>query len=467
MSPRTPGPALAAEIEGTLIRPGDADYEAARTAAVWNARRPRRFPEVIVRAAVEEDVVRAVGHARAQGLRVSTYSGGHNWSGSPLRDGSLLLGLSALRQCTVTPGSDAVPATALAGPGVTGQTLVAALTPQRLAFPVGHCPSVAIGGFLLSGGLGWNSRAWGASCASVQEIRAVTAEGRPVVCSETQHPDLFWAARGAGPGFCAVVTGFRLGLQPHPGSIMTTSLTFPLADVDRVTGWAEETARRLPPYVETAFVLAPAGPGTDPAPPGPRITVAATAFATTQEEARQALRPFADCPFGALAVARQPAAPTSFAALHEGAAAVWPPAHRYAADTLWSPDGYRTQLTRMADAMAHAPSDKSLVLAPVEPVSRAPALLRNMAFAPLGESYLVCYAIWDDPAHDEANARWLREAMAAVTPPGDARHYIAETDLEADAARARRSYAPAAWDRLQEVKALWDPDGLFPSYLAP
>jgi FAD/FMN-containing dehydrogenase len=248
---------------------------------------------------------------------------------------------------------------------------------------------------------------------------------------------------------------------------MTTSLTFPLTEVGRVTDWAARTARRLPPNVETAFALTPSGPPTPTAPSGPRITVGAVTFAATRAEALQALAPLADCPFTELALARQQPEPTSFAALHEGAAADWPPAYRYATDTLWSSESYETQLTRIADSVAHAPSGKSLVLAPVLPVSQDPALLRNMAFSPLGESYLVCYAIWDDPSADEANARWLRDAMASVDPQGNGGHYIAETDLEADAARARRSYAPADWDRLQELKAQWDPGNLFHSYLAP
>ncbi|MFJ6606952.1 FAD-binding oxidoreductase [Streptomyces lydicus] len=460
-------PTGTAAIDRPLLRRGDDGYEAARAGAVWNARTPPRHPRAIIRAASEDDVLQAVTYARTHGLRLSVRSGGHNWSGAPLRDDALLLDLFGLDECTVHPATGTAPATATVGPAVTGQDLVAALTPQHLAFPVGHCPTVAVGGFLLSGGLGWNSRAWGASCADVLEIRAVTAEGRTVDCSETRHPDLFWAARGAGPGFAAVVTRFRLALHPHPGAILATGRTFALADTARVTQWAEPLARRLPPYVETAFVLTAAGPATPSAPAGPRITVAATAFAASPAQARQVLEPFADCPFDDLAVAGQPPAPTSYAALHEGAASVWPPGHRYAADTLWSPDSYRTQLTRIADAVARAPSPASLVLAPVQPVSEDPAHLRTMAFAPLGTSYLVCYALWDDPAEDAAQDRWLREAMTAVDPQGDGRHYIAEADLEAGRERARHSYPPATWDRLRDVRDRWDPHHLLHSYLTP
>ncbi|MEU2851702.1 FAD-binding oxidoreductase [Streptomyces syringium] len=458
-----PGRTPAARIEGDLVRRGDRAYDAARADAVWNGLTPERFPDVIVRAASERDVPEALAYARSEGLRVSIRSGGHNWSGSSLRDGSLLLDLSRLRQCDVDPAS----ATATVGPATTGGHLVAALTPHRLAFPVGHCPSVAVGGYLLSGGLGWNSGAWGPACADVREIEAVTADGQAIGCGETEHPDLFWAARGAGPGFFAVVTRFRLALHPHPGAVVTTGLTFPLADIARVAAWAEATAAELPAHVETALVLTASGEATPHTPAGPRVTVGMTAFATTREEAYAALAPAEACPLADSAVSRQPATPTSFADLHAGAGSAWPPEHRYAADTLWSPESYATQLSRIADAVARAPSAKSLVLAPVRPVSEVPALLRNMAFSPLGVSYLVCYAIWDDPAGDAANQRWLRDTMTAVDPSGLGGHYIAETDLEADASRARRAYAPADWDRLQELKAAWDPDNLFQSYLAP
>ncbi|MEU4213259.1 FAD-binding oxidoreductase [Streptomyces sp. NPDC026206] len=458
-----PGRPTAARFEGTLLRRGDRAYDSARAAAVWNGLKPERFPAAIVRAASERDVPQALSCARSEGLRVSTRSGGHNWSGSQLRDGSLLIDLSGLGQCDIDPAS----ATATVGPAATGQDLVKALAPYGLAFPVGHCSSVALGGFLLSGGLGWNSRAWGPSCADVLEMRVVTADGATVTCSETENADLFWAARGAGPGFFAVVTRFRLGLHPHPGSVMTTGLTFPLAATGPVAAWAEGLARDLPANVETALVLTASGDPAVTVAPGPRILAGMTAFARTREEALAALAPAEACPLAGSAVSRQPPEPTSFARLHERAAAVWPPAHRYAADTLWSEETYETQLGRIADAVAHAPAGKSLVLAPVRPVSEDPALLRNMAFSPLGASYLVCYAVWDDPADDGANARWLRDAMASVDPSGRGGHYIAETDLEADASRARRSYAPADWDRLQELKAAWDPGNVFHSYLAP
>jgi hypothetical protein len=58
---------------------------------LWNALKPERYPESIVSAASEADVVAAVDLARSRGLQVALRAGGHSWVGSPLRDGTLLI----------------------------------------------------------------------------------------------------------------------------------------------------------------------------------------------------------------------------------------------------------------------------------------------------------------------------------------------------------------------------------------
>ncbi|GGO57116.1 oxidoreductase [Streptomyces daqingensis] len=455
----------AGSIDGSLIRRGDAEYERARADAVWNGLKPGRFPAEIVVAATEDDVPRALARARAQDLRVSVRSGGHNWSGTQLRDDALLLDLSRLNRCVVDPGSG----TAHVGPAVTGRVLASALEPHGLALPFGHCSTVALGGFLLSGGLGWNSRAWGPACSYVEEVEAVTADGSRVVCNERENPDLFWAARGAGPGFFAVATRFRLRFRPHPGAIVTTSFTFPLPETERVAAWAVPTARALPPSVETSFVLSAREPAAaTPSGPAPGLTLTSTVFARSAQEGADVLAPVTGCPFADRAVTHRPPEPTSYVALHQGADGKWPGEQRYAVDTLWSPEPYETQLARAARAIAEAPSGDSLVLVPFEPVGPGPQGGGDaMAFSPLGESYLAAFAIWDDPAQDEACTRWLRRSMDAFDPRGTGSHYIAEADLAAGTSRSRRSYAPAGWERLKRLKAHWDPANLFHSYLVP
>ncbi len=444
-------------LGGMLIWRDDAGYEDIRRSLVWNGLTPARFPDVIVRPASAPDVVEAVRLARSQGFQVTMRSGGHSWCGSPLREGGMLIDLSGLRTCTV----DRASATATVQPGIRGGELTSELGRHGLAFPTGHCESVAVGGYLLSGGLGWNSGVRGPACADVEEIEAVTADGEPVVCNKRDHSDLFWAARGAGPGFFAAVTAFRLRLYPHPGAITSTTWTFPLADVSGVTQWATETASGLPPGVELSFSLGTADPGMKP---GPKVvTVTGTAFASSRQEADEFLGPLRSCPLAERALSRQLDEPATFKALYDASAALWPPKLRYAADTLWSDAGFPTLLERLADVVASAPSSRSLVIAPISPAGRPP---QDMAFSALGQSYVVPYAIWDDPRQDAANINWLREAIHTVEPLGTG-HYIAETDLTAASSRARRSFAPDDWQRLQSLRARYDPDGLFCSYLSP
>ncbi|MFF3907140.1 FAD-binding oxidoreductase [Streptomyces sp. NPDC001848] len=316
-------------------------------------------------------------------------------------------------------------------------------------------------GYLLSGGLGWNSPLRGPACADVEEIEAVTADGEPVTCNEHEHRDLFWAARGAGPGFFAAVTAFRLRLYPRPGAIASTTWTFPLAETVEVTQWATGVSSTLSPNVELSFSLAAAHPGRAP---GPKVvTVTGTVFASSRQETCDLLTPLRNCPLAARSLSRQLDEPMTFEALYDTSATLWGPEHRYAADTLWSDADFPTLLGRLADAFEAAPSSRSLVLAPVSPAGRPS---QDMAFSVLGDSYVVPYAVWDDPRQDAANISWLRQAIRVVEPLGTG-HYIAETDLTAAESRARRSFTPGDWQRLQRLKAQYDPDGLFHSYLSP
>ncbi|MFF1647990.1 FAD-binding oxidoreductase [Streptomyces sp. NPDC058240] len=448
---------------GTHVRRGDDAYGAVLASMVWNGLKPSRFPEVIVRAASARDVSEAVALARSRGLRVAVRSGGHSWCGSSVRSDSMLIDLSGLRRGDI----DAASETATVQPAVTGSRLAPELAAHGLAFPTGHCGSVAVGGYLLSGGLGWNSGALGPACRSVYGLEAVTADGEVVRCDREENPELLWAARGAGPGFFVVVTRFLLHLHRVPGAIVSTTHAFPLAHVEEVANWVTETASRLRPTVEVTLELATAAPHMTGARPRPKVVVViATAFADSAEQAVRSLRPLRNCPVAERALFDAVDEPVSLAALYAASDDVWPAHHRYAADTLWSQADLGTLLSRLGDAVESAPSDKSLVLAPVSPASHDEELLRDMAFSVLGPSYVVPYAIWDDPAQDEVNTRWLREAMGAVEPLGTG-HYIAEADLTADPSRAERSFTERDWQRLQRLRARHDPQDVFHSYLTP
>ena len=199
------------DSRATCIQRGDDGYEKAREETVWHSRTPERYPELIVQAETEGAVVQAISAAAASSMKVGIRSGGHSYTGTHLRDGGLLLDVSRMTEVRFE-GDDIVSVQ----PGCRGTDLVDALAEKDLFFPVGHCPDVGLGGYLLSGGFGWYGRTLGPACISIVGIDVVTADGELVQADEDENSDLLWAARGAGPGFFGVVTRFRLKVYPKP-----------------------------------------------------------------------------------------------------------------------------------------------------------------------------------------------------------------------------------------------------------
>jgi FAD/FMN-containing dehydrogenase len=442
---------LTRDMRHVLVNRGDPGYAEARASISPNALAPPHDPEVIVRAACTEDVREAVILARSRGLRVTAGAGGPGWYGSPPHDGGMLIDLSRLRGHRVDDGSATVQ------PGVTGHDLARALAADEHAFPVAHRGSITLSGFVLSGGLGWNSRAWGPACAALEEVEVVTASGDTARCSESENADLLWAARGGGPWFFAAVTSFRLGLRHLPPAIMTTRYVFALADAEEVARWIDAVAAAVPANVELSVALTTAEPARGS--PLGVVVVTGTAFSCAWREATRCLEPLRDCPFAGRALIRQVDQPTPFDVLFTGSDALWPDGRRTATDSLWVNEGFGVLLPLLAPHVARAPSAESLMV--LTPAPGGPS--RGMAFSPLGRVHLACYALWADRAADEANLAWLR-ATAEAAGPFAAGHYVAEADLTAAPARARHSFTPTAWDRLQVLRERYDPDGVFESY---
>src|SRR5258708_34838367 len=105
-------------------------------------------------------------------------------------------------------------------------------------FPVGRCESVGLGGFLLQGGMGWHSRHYGWAAESIEAIDVVLADGRKIRASADENADLFWTARGAGPGFPGVITRFHLKTFARPVLVQDTR-TFRLDDLDELLTWLQ------------------------------------------------------------------------------------------------------------------------------------------------------------------------------------------------------------------------------------
>ena len=150
-------------VDGEVVSDGQAGFESRLREMTWNRLAPASRPAAIVRVTDESDVIACVRFARNNGLRLTTRGGGHNWYGTPLRAGVLLLDLSALDGVAI----DVAARTAIVQPVVESRDFARRLAAHGLAFPVGHCPGVKLSGYLLSGGLGWNPGTWSAGRSAV------------------------------------------------------------------------------------------------------------------------------------------------------------------------------------------------------------------------------------------------------------------------------------------------------------
>jgi FAD/FMN-containing dehydrogenase len=448
---------LRRRIRGNVTSTDDGGYEALRRAMVWNRLVPQRRPRAIVEAASEADVVEAVRFARSNGFKVAIRGAGHSWVGFALRDDSLLIDLGRLNNVAI----DRARRSATIGPAVRGREFNRMLAAQGLAFPVGHCPTVAMSGFLLNGGLGWNFNAWGPGCFSITAARVVTADGRQVIASERENSDLLWAIRGAGPGFFGVITEYSLRLYPAPAAITTSNYYYPLERAEEVGAWAGKIARQLPKHVEMTILTAAAPPaiaGRCASSRGFACLVSATAFVDSPNEAASTLAILDSCQVAGLL--KEPNLPTPIDTLHDVGAMAWPEGHRYLADTLWTNSPPGAVLATLRDNFMRAPSPKSHGV--FVPATGPRSLLPDGAYSMTGDALLLCYAVWERVEDDAANAAWHRTTVAALDPYAIG-HYVGESDIIGDPRRAQRSYARANWERLQALRRKYDPDGLFPA----
>ena len=142
------------------------------------------------RACDVEDVLAAVDFACGQGLSVAVRSGGHSDAGFGTCDSGVLIDLSRIKRIDVDP----VSRRARIEPGLTWAEVAAAAHAHGLALTSGNSGSVGVGGLLLGGGMGWMARKYGLTIDRLRAVELVTASGRFVRASATEHAELFWAS---------------------------------------------------------------------------------------------------------------------------------------------------------------------------------------------------------------------------------------------------------------------------------
>lgn len=198
--------ALAAQLQGELILPGDARYDEVRK--VYNAMIDKR-PALIARCKDAADVVNAVNFGRNNHLTVAIRGGGHNGPGFGTCDDGLVIDLSQMRGVHVDSSTHTV---RVEGGCVWGD-VDKATHEFSLAVPSGIISSTGVGGLTLGGGVGYLARHYGLTIDNLLGVEMVLADGSLITANRSENADLFWAVRGGGGNF-GVVTSFLFKANP-------------------------------------------------------------------------------------------------------------------------------------------------------------------------------------------------------------------------------------------------------------
>ena len=165
----------------------------------------------------------AVSWAASHGVEIRARSGGHSYAGYSTLERGVVLDLRALHGISV----DRSAATATVGAGAQLIDVYAGLAAHGATIPAGSCPSVAVAGVTLGGGVGLAGRAFGLTADHLVAAQIVTADGRLRTVGARTDPDLLWALRGGGGGNFGVVTDLTFALEPLPASASSFFAAFP------------------------------------------------------------------------------------------------------------------------------------------------------------------------------------------------------------------------------------------------
>lgn len=234
---------LRARVTGTVVVPGDPDYD--RIVTPWNVAVQLR-PAMALAARSDQDVVEAVRFAARHGLRVTPQATGHGPIASLV--GELLVSTAGLDECKVHPDG-----WARVGAGVKWLRVVEAAAPHGLAPLSGSSTDVGVVGYTTGGGLGPMARTYGLASDRVRAIEVVTGDGELRRVSPTEEPELFFALRG-GKGMLGIVTALEFDLVRQP-TFHGGALWFDGEHAEAVVeGW-RAWCQRLPEQATTSFAL--------------------------------------------------------------------------------------------------------------------------------------------------------------------------------------------------------------------
>ena len=442
---------LRAGLSGTVVLPGDEEYDDARR--VWNSM-VDVLPAMVVRVGNAGDIAPVLAFAQQWNLPLAVRGGGHNVAGNGTVADGVVVDLGSLRDV----GVDAEAGTVTVQAGATLGDVDAATAPYGLAVPLGVVSGTGVAGLTLGGGVGWLTRAYGLSIDNLLAADVVTTDGEAVHASAADHPELFWGLRGGGGNF-GVVSSFTFSAHPLPARVYAGNLVYGNVHWHLALREYERWTRNLPEEMTTiiTFLVPPAEweMGDQP------LMVIGFAWAGADADAGAGLA-------GQLTEAAPPDA-TDITAVP------WTD-WQTAVDTMF-PSGVRAYWKNLSiDRLDEAAID-ALVRSGCDQVWRGTGFdlhhlggaygrvpEEDTAFPTRSAPYwLNVYGYWTDAADDAAHTAFVRQVAARLAPSSSGAQYVnfmgAEDPVEPGTVPS--VYGPEKLDRLTALKTAYDPQNLF------
>jgi len=436
-------------FQGTLFDRSHPGYDGARR--VYNGMFDRR-PLLVARCCSADDVIAALAYARRERLPVSVYGGGHAVTGLAVCDDGLCVDLRGMKGITVDPSAQ----TCRAEAGLTWGEFDQATAAHGLAVTGGRATSTGISGLALGSGSGWLERKMGFTCDNLIKVELVTADGRNVVASEIENPDLFWGVRGGGGNF-GVVTAFHFRLMQLPARLLGGALVYPVEMAAEVIRNFRDVFPGTPDEVGGAISLtstpdAPIFPSSVRGRAAVLVHLLYAGEYKAGELATAAIRAFGP-------PAADLVGPTSYVQF-QATTPLFPGSRNY-----WTADFYDDLPGEAVDILAAAARDPisphtNIFIAPGGGyASRIPEDAN--AFGERRALFNIHFlASWQDASFDAEGTRRIKAVSTAMKPWSTGRVYLNYIGNEGQA-RIDNAFGPTKMARLRALKTKWDPENFF------
>jgi FAD/FMN-containing dehydrogenase len=439
---------LNGQFRGTVIGPGDAGYDDART--VFNSMIDKR-PALIAQCRTADDVVAALRFGRYRDLEIAVRAGGHSVAGMSLNDGGLVIDVRPMNEIEVNPAAR----TARVGAGATWAELDQATQEHGLATTGGRVSTTGVAGLTLGGGSGWLERKHGLSCDNLVSVELVSADGSRVTASADEHPDLFWALHGGGGNF-GIATALTFQLHPVGPEVFAGLMLFDGDKGLELLRLVRDLMPGAPPEFGPAIAYLTVPPEEDLPSHlhGKLVAGLALCYSGAVEDGERLIQPFRDL----------------------GAEVDLMGAVRYAdfQCSIDDPPGYRNWWTA---EYLHEITDEALEAIHSHGMATPSGPAQTFivpwggAVAKIGEdespltqrdaTWVVHpFALWEDAADDERVIGWargFRDDMRRFSSGGTYLNFIGDEGEE----RVRAAYGADKYARLSRIKARYDPDNVF------